>query len=150
MSYASFLQRISSASIDGIVYVFFFSFVIGDGQRDSVLLFPSLMLAVITVVLVTSVLLVRYSGTPGKLLLNCQVVDAQSGNPIGFRQAVLRSMGMFITTASFGLGFLWILFDRNKQALHDKIAHTIVVYNGTIDMFDESQKTLQQLLSEVR
>ena len=82
--------------------------------------------------------------------MNCQIVDADTGNPITFKQSLHRSIGLFWTLASFGLGLLWILFDKNNQALHDKIANTIVVYNSTIDMFDESQKTLQQLISEVR
>jgi uncharacterized RDD family membrane protein YckC len=29
-----------------------------------------------------------------------------------------------------GLGFLWIVFDEDRQALHDKIAGTLVVRTG--------------------
>lgn len=150
MAYASFLQRISSATIDGAILVIYLSIFVKGGEDDPLLFATSLALAIIIALLLTAILTVRYSGTPGNLLLNCQIVDARTGNPVSFKQSFHRSIGLFWTLASLGLGLLWILFDKHKQALHDKIANTIVVYNGTVDMFDESQKTLQQLISEVR
>lgn len=150
MAYASFLQRISSATIDVLIFAFILSFIVKGGADDPLLLVVSLLPSVVVLLFLVAILSVRYSGTPGNLLLNCQIVDADSGNPITFKQSLHRSIGLFWTLASFGLGLLWILFDKNNQALHDKIANTIVVYNSTIDMFDESQKSLQQLISEVR
>lgn len=150
MAYASFLQRISSATIDLLIFLFTLSFFVRGSEDDPVRFTVSLLVTVTAILFLTAVLSYRYSGTPGNLLLNCQIVDAETGNPITFRQSLHRSVGLFWTLASLGLGLLWILFDKDNQALHDKIANTIVVYNSTIDMFDESQKTLQQLLSELR
>lgn len=150
MAYANFLQRINSASIDCLIFFVYLLFVVKGGEQDPTLAIVSFFIATTFALFVTALLSVRYSGTPGNLLLNCQIVDAETGNPVSFKQAILRSIGLFLTIASLGLGFLWVLFNKRKQALHDRIANTIVVYNGTIDMFDESQKTLRQLISEVR
>ena len=98
----------------------------------------------------TIALWVRYQGTPGKLLLGCQVVDASTGEPIGYRQAVIRYLGYFVSAMTLFVGFLWIGWDKRKQGFHDKMANTVVVYNGVVDFFDESQKSLDQLISELR
>lgn len=150
MAYANFLQRINSATIDGLIFFIYLLLVVKGGEQDPALAVVSFFIATAVALFVTAILSFRYSGTPGNLLLNCQIVDADTGNPVNFKQAMLRSLGLFLTIASLGLGLLWVLFNKRKQALHDRIANTIVVYNGTIDMFDESQKSLRQLLSEVR
>ena len=150
MTYASFLQRISGALIDSVIFLFVVSFLLRGQQDDpqaAGLYFFGVLIAALMFAAIVSV---RYSGTPGNLLLNCQIVDARTGRSISMKQSVRRSLGIFLTLATLGIGFLWILVSKNKQALHDKISGTVVVYNGTLDRFDESQKTLRQLLSEVR
>jgi len=69
----------------------------------------------------------KFLGTPGKLLLGCQVVDARSGGPLRTGQALLRYLAYFVSALPLGLGFLWIAFDKRKQGFHDKIAKTVVV-----------------------
>jgi len=64
--------------------------------------------------------------TPGKMLLNLQVVTTD-GAPIGFGIAFLRSVGYIVSGLIFGLGYIWAAFDRRKQAWHDKIAGTVVI-----------------------
>jgi uncharacterized RDD family membrane protein YckC len=150
MTYASFMQRISGAMIDGVIFLFVASFFIRGHQNDPFLATSYFLVAVLFALIVVAFVSVRYSGTPGNLLLNCQIVDAQSGNSVSVKQAILRSMGIFLTISTFGIGFLWILVDKKRQALHDKLSNTIVVFSGTVDHFDESQKTLHQLISEVR
>ena len=48
------------------------------------------------------------------------------------------------------LGFLWVARDKRKQAFHDKIANTVVLYKSGIETDDESQKSLEQLMGELR
>ncbi|OQW93149.1 MAG: hypothetical protein BWK79_12675 [Beggiatoa sp. IS2] len=81
----------------------------------------------------------KYLGTPGKLLLDCNVVDARTGQRIRFWQGVVRSLGYVISSLPLGLGFLWILWDRRKQGWHDKMAGTVVI------MHDESVIPLDEL-----
>lgn len=86
---------------------------------------------------------VRFQGTPGKLLLNCKIVDARSSSRLSIAQAVLRYLAYFVSILPLGLGFLWIVWDRRKQGFHDKIAGTMVVLE------DESQKSLAELEREL-
>lgn len=150
MTYASFLQRTGGALIDGVIFLFVVSFLTRGHQNDPQLVAIYFLFALLCALIFAAFVSVRYSGTPGNLLLNCQIVDANTGNPVTLKQSARRSLGMVLTLATLGLGFLWILFNKNKQALHDRISDTAVIYSGTIDRFDESQKTLRQLLSEVR
>lgn len=69
----------------------------------------------------------RYSATPGKWLLDCEIVDANTGNPIGLTQAIVRYIAYIVSAIPLGLGFLWILWDKRKQGWHDKIARTVVI-----------------------
>ncbi len=65
--------------------------------------------------------------TPGKKLVGIQVRQ-QDGSPINYRIAANRFfIGYSVSIMSFGLGFLWALFDADNEAWHDKIASTRVV-----------------------
>ena len=100
--------------------------------------------------LVTAFLWHKFTGTPGKLLLGCQVLDADSGAPVSAQQPVLRYLGYYVSMLTLMLGFFWIAWDKRKQGFHDKIANTVVLYNAHVEYDDESRKTLQQLMGEVR
>ncbi|HFE31777.1 MAG TPA: RDD family protein, partial [Gammaproteobacteria bacterium] len=101
-------------------------------------------------VLLTVWLWLKFLGTPGKLLLNCQVVDAQSFKPLSIKQAVLRYFAYIVSLLPLGLGFFWIAWDKRKQGFHDKIANSVVLYEAELEADDESQKTLATLMAEVR
>lgn len=72
----------------------------------------------------------KWLATPGKMLLNCKIVNADGhGAPTGTQLAV-RYLGYFLSLVPLGLGFLWIAFDRRKQGWHDKLARTVVIVAG--------------------
>ncbi|MBE9563590.1 MAG: RDD family protein [Proteobacteria bacterium] len=83
---------------------------------------------------------IKFATTPGKLLLDCEIVDAKTGKPITFKQSILRYIGYFISAIPFFLGFFWILVDKHHQTWHDKIAGTVVIIH------DESQVPLYKLI----
>ncbi len=67
--------------------------------------------------------------TLGMAILGLQVVTAQ-GAPISGRQAVRRTVGLGITLfLTLGIGFLGIVYQRDRRALNDFIAGTAVVYD---------------------
>ncbi len=70
----------------------------------------------------------KYGATPGKQLLECQIVDARTGRPLTLGQSILRYLGYIISTLPLCLGFLWIAWSPRKQGFHDYIAKTVVVY----------------------
>lgn len=66
--------------------------------------------------------------TIGMAVLGIRVVRAD-GSPIGWRQAVVRTVTLPLSFLVFGLGFLGILTNRNRYAWHDRLAGTAVVYS---------------------
>jgi uncharacterized RDD family membrane protein YckC len=65
--------------------------------------------------------------TLGMALLGIQVVTREGG-PIKPRQAVYRTLGLGLTLLTLGIGFLGIVFQRERRALNDFVAGTAVVY----------------------
>jgi len=67
------------------------------------------------------------STTPGKMVVSAKIVDAKTLGEPSTGQLIVRYIGYFISAFVFGLGFLWVAFDKRKQGWHDKIAGTLVV-----------------------
>lgn len=65
--------------------------------------------------------------TPGKLFLGVRVVDAQTGQRPSLVQALLRWLGYGLSALPLGLGFLWVLWDPERRAWHDRLAGTRVL-----------------------
>ena len=65
--------------------------------------------------------------TVGKKLLNIRVIDFTAGGPIGYGRAFVRWIGRILSGIVCLLGYLWMLWDKEKQTWHDKIATTVVV-----------------------
>ena len=64
--------------------------------------------------------------TIGGFICRLQVVRLD-GRTIDWPTAVARALGCFLSLVVAGLGFLWIVFDADRQSWHDKIAGTVVV-----------------------
>jgi uncharacterized RDD family membrane protein YckC len=74
----------------------------------------------------------KWGRTIGKRAMDLRVVRADDGGPIGYGTAAWRLVFTYlITIVTLGIGWivdsLWILFDGRRQALHDKVAKTVVV-----------------------
>jgi uncharacterized RDD family membrane protein YckC len=65
--------------------------------------------------------------TLGKRALGIRVYDFSGGGPIGYGRAFVRYLGKIISSIPCLLGFLWMLWDKEKQTWHDKLATTVVV-----------------------
>lgn len=65
--------------------------------------------------------------TPGMVLLGIRVVRPD-GKPPSVWRAFARYFGFIVSAIALGLGFVWVLFDRQRQGWFDKIAGTYVVY----------------------
>lgn len=76
---------------------------------------------------ITVILWVKLAATPGKLVIGAHIVDADTGEPLTPAKATLRYLGYYVSLIPFGLGCLWIAFDRRKQGWHDKMANSVVV-----------------------
>ena len=103
----------------------------GDGAAVSDA-FSQFQSTTITINLIVSavynvVLMVSFNGqTLGKLMLRLRVVKKRGGR-ITILDALLRNVFGYMVSQIFLLGFLWALFDKEKQSWHDKMAGTVVV-----------------------
>ncbi len=84
------------------------------------------------------------AGTPGMLLLGCQVLRADSGRHLSLPQSLVRCAGLWLGVACLGAGVLWSIWDPRHQGLHDKLAGSVVVNE------DESLMALDELLESVK
>jgi len=64
--------------------------------------------------------------TVGNIVFDLQVVRLD-GRQVDWETAIVRALSCFLSLVVAGLGFIWIAFDGNNQAWHDKIAGTVVV-----------------------
>jgi len=72
----------------------------------------------------------RTGQTPGDAALGIRVVDVRDrpGQPIGYPRALGRALMSIISALVFFLGYLWMLWDDNKQTWHDKVVGSVPVY----------------------
>lgn len=109
--------------------------VASPGHTAQALLFYGVLVAI---GLLYAPLLMARSGarngqTLGKQAMGIRVVLADDGEAIGFWRGVLRTvlaqqLLIAVTVYVYGLvDYLWPIGDRRNQALHDKIANTLVV-----------------------
>jgi hypothetical protein len=64
--------------------------------------------------------------TVGKRLFGLRIVEL-TGRPLGLMTCFGRYGGYAAGLATGGMGFLQVLWDPNRQAVQDKLAHTVVV-----------------------
>lgn len=69
----------------------------------------------------------KYGATPGKLLLNLRIVDS-SGAKISYGRATGRYFAEILSGLICYIGYIMAAFDPEKQALHDRICNTRVIY----------------------
>jgi uncharacterized RDD family membrane protein YckC len=114
----------------------------GGGLFGSILDGPFLAFYYAVTVFVDMVYFTWFHGatgeTPGKMLMKLRVVQP-TGDPISFGTAFLRWAGYIVSSAVVCIGFIWVSFDRRKQAWHDKIAGTIVVRTEQRDAVVEAE-----------
>ncbi len=66
------------------------------------------------------------STTPAGIVLNLQIVR-DDGTPMDYRVAAVRALSGVFSLVPAGLGLIWMAFDRDCQAWHDKLAGTSVI-----------------------
>jgi uncharacterized RDD family membrane protein YckC len=147
--YAGFLRRVMAFMIDSTLFslistalalsIFGMEYLLISQQASSDKLLDWRLLLFdhgIPAVLVIGFWAV-WMATPGKLLLDCRIVDASSKDKARTSQLIIRYLAYFISAIPLGLGFIWILFDKHNQGWHDKLSKTLVI------MQDESLQTLE-------
>jgi uncharacterized RDD family membrane protein YckC len=65
--------------------------------------------------------------TLGKKALGIRVISLEGGGSIGYGRAFIRYIGRIVSGIVLLLGYLWMLWDKEKQTWHDKFAGSVVV-----------------------
>ncbi len=68
----------------------------------------------------------RAGQTLGMLAWRIKVVNS-SGGLISYPQALLRFILAWPAFFLLGIGYLWVFFDKNHDALHDRYSHSFVI-----------------------
>jgi uncharacterized RDD family membrane protein YckC len=103
-------------------------FNLGDGQIQSALeAFLAGFAGLISFFIYNVFCLVVFGKTVGMMLLGLRVVRADGRKP-GVLRAAVRTLAYALSFILM-LGFIWIAIDNRRQAWHDKIARTFVVYD---------------------
>lgn len=69
----------------------------------------------------------KYRATPGKMACGLVVVTP-AGQQISYGRGVGRYFAELLSSMILSIGYLMVLFDDEKRALHDRICNTRVVY----------------------
>lgn len=90
-----------------------------------------ILVAYLVVIIIWVGYMVYFTGTSGqtvgKKAMKIKVIR-KDGSPVGVGYALLReTVGKYISALVLNLGYLWMLWDQEKQTWHDKIAGTLVV-----------------------
>jgi uncharacterized RDD family membrane protein YckC len=124
IAYAGFGRRLLAVILDSIILSipaaglgFATSFGRSGGSGSNILL----------TILYEGLLIALWNGqTIGKLAMGIRVVTAD-GAPVPVGLSFARAAMKIVSAVALGLGFLWMLWDPNKQTWHDKVAKTYVV-----------------------
>jgi uncharacterized RDD family membrane protein YckC len=89
-------------------------------------------LAYVAVVIGAIAYYVYFSGGPkgatyGKQICGIKIIDFNGGGSIGYGRAFIRLLMQIVSGWIFYLGYLWMLWDKEKQCWHDKVANDVVV-----------------------
>lgn len=73
-----------------------------------------------------------FEGTPrgqtlGKQVVGIRVIDLVTGDSIGHSRAAIRYVSSILSAIAIYIGYLWMLWDGEKQTWHDKFASSVVV-----------------------
>ncbi|MDA2945737.1 MAG: RDD family protein [Actinomycetota bacterium] len=102
-----------------------------DGSPSAALLLGAIAVGVIGVLGVALLYLIplgRTGQTWGRRIVGIKVVRVGTGAAPGFWRAVGRQLFAGIISANvLYLGYLWMLWDSDRQTWHDKVSGTIVV-----------------------
>ena len=120
---AGFWRRLGAAVVDGIIV----------GIADAILRAALGSVGSVIGIAVSLAYFTFFHGrtgqTPGDAALGLKVIDLRNGTvqPIGYPRAALRWLVSIPSFFVILIGYLWMLWDPEKQTWHDKAAGSVVV-----------------------
>ncbi len=128
--YAKYTDRIKALITDmfmiyaPILYIITYVFLDGKDEFQSSQIAP--LIGVTLYGLIYAILLSKLAQTPGKKAYIIKVVDSKTYEKISFLRAFWRFIA-FLITATTLLGLFLPFYRKDKKALHDILASTVVI-----------------------
>lgn len=136
-NYVGFWPRVLASLIDTLavmlvvvptmIAVYGVAALQGSGEQFAVLGIWDVMINYVFPTIAVLAFWYYFAATPGKMLVNASIVDADTLGKASNKQLLIRYLGYFVSSLPLGLGFFWIAFDKRKQGWHDKMANTVVI-----------------------
>ncbi|MEQ9468568.1 MAG: RDD family protein [Ekhidna sp.] len=123
--YAGFWNRLLAHNIDLLPILLLFygvSFIVPSSGYDYLLISGIYFLYHFT--FETSAM----QATPGKRWTKIKVTDSNGNHP-SMHRTVIRNLTKFLSLILFFGGFIAIIFDQKRRALHDYIGGTLVLFD---------------------
>jgi uncharacterized RDD family membrane protein YckC len=119
---AGFWRRFAAALIDGLIVG------IPAGILEAALKGVGYFLAIVLILAYYT----YFEGGPhgagfGKRAMGIRVIDFDGGGPIGYGRGFIRTIGRWVSAICLYIGYLWMIWDKEKQCWHDKFANDVVV-----------------------
>ncbi|MDP2892838.1 MAG: RDD family protein [Sulfurimonas sp.] len=130
LTYAPYSYRVKAFITDmfmiyaPILYLITYVAMSGKDDFQSSQLAPFVGVALYGIIY--ALLLSKFGQTPGKKAYEIKVVDAKTGENLGFFRAIFRFVA-FLFTATTLLGLFVPFYRKDKKALHDLICGSLVV-----------------------
>jgi uncharacterized RDD family membrane protein YckC len=119
---AGFWKRFAGALLDGIILG------LANGILEVALKGVGYALGIILSLTYATVLIGGSRGqTLGQQAVGIRVISFETGGSIGYGRAFIRVISAYLSAVVIVLGYLWMLWDGEKQCWHDKLAGDVVV-----------------------
>jgi uncharacterized RDD family membrane protein YckC len=119
---AGFWRRFGGALIDGII-LGIIGVILGVALKGA----GSALSVLVGLAYFTLFVGAKRGQTPGMSAVGIRVISFDGSGSIGYGRAFIRWIGGYISAIVIFIGFLWMLWDREKQCWHDKLASDVVV-----------------------
>ena len=70
----------------------------------------------------------QYNTTPGKFILGLKFAGENGEGKPDLKTYIKRYAAFYLSMPVIMLGFVWLVFDKQKRAWHDRMAGTTVIY----------------------
>lgn len=135
-NHAGFWRRFAAFLIDYLILNIFCTIILTilwfiRGETNDSDYFDKILLVVIFWLYFSLMESSKIQGTLGKLILRIKVTDL-NGERIEFGKATGRHFSRILSGFVLGIGFLMAAFTKQKQALHDILAGSLVVKRNNI------------------
>lgn len=124
--FVAYMIDIVIIMFSAFIVVMVLLFVLSFSSEEAV---GQMVMVVYFIVYVSYFILMESSvkqATLGKRLFKIKVIN-ENGTRLSLINSLGRTLGRLLSGAIMGLGYVMILFTKDKQGLHDKLAKTYVV-----------------------